>query len=279
MDKVIEPSDSIEEEFSDDGELLKTSDVISLCLEHNIKVIDGKLVSFKLSSRNLTSDGNEVLLVENPTASHINHKLLHPSLYRNVKNLGSLDDFARLIGAPDSWSEIFEIRVKGNRKVMAYFNAFRNLPDDAPEVTIKAKLTCLTLTLSFHLGFPVNEERETQIIVGGLLARDEFDIRGQADPYYSNFDGDYAFATEVKTHESFGEGHAWYHKSRAAQIFCALFAFNCPIFLLTHRQWKLFVENPYRTSVLTFPYNSKPSYSPQLASTLVQPMGSTFLKH
>ena len=70
----------------------------------------------------------------------------------------------------------------------------------------------------------------------------------------------------------------WYHKSRAAQIFSTLFAFNCPTFQLTHRQLKLFAENPSRNLRLTFPYNSKPSYSPHLASTLVRPIGTTLLK-
>ena len=183
-----------------------------------------------------------------------------------------------MIGCPPTWSDIYETKVKRNKEMIAQFNNFQNLADDASEAMIQERFSFLVLTLESYLGFPLTACRGTPIIVGGILAREEYDIRGQTDPSYMNFDGDFVFATVIKTHESFGEQQMWYHKSRAAQIFSTLFAFNCPTFQLTHRQLKLFAENPSRNLRLTFPYNSKPSYSPHLASTLVQPMGTTLLK-
>ena len=70
----------------------------------------------------------------------------------------------------------------------------------------------------------------------------------------------------------------WYHSSRGIQVLTALYAFNCPTFLLTQRQWKLFAENNERNSVLTFPYDDEVGHSHHVNSSLVQPMGTTFLK-
>ncbi|KAJ2987482.1 hypothetical protein HDV02_006113, partial [Globomyces sp. JEL0801] len=44
------------------------------------------------------------------------------------------------------------------------------------------------------------------------------------------------------------------------------------------RQWKLFVENPERNSVLTFPFNDNAEHTPHVNSSLVQSMGRDFLK-
>ena len=43
-------------------------------------------------------------------------------------------------------------------------------------------------------------------------------------------------------------------------------------------QWKLFVENTDRNAILTFPYNDNDEHTPHVNSSLVQPMGTTFLK-
>lgn len=274
----IEKSDSVEEEFSDESELAKADDVISLCLKHNTKIFDEKSVSYKMIAQNISIMDKEIYLIENPTASHINHKMLHPSLYRNVKDVGSLDDFAALIGAPRNWMGIYQERVVGNLEVLTALKQLKKSAYNASEAFIQDSFSKLVHYLSVKLGCDVRPCRETQVIVGGIAAREEFDIRGNVDPYFLNSDGQPVLATEVKTDVSFGAQHVWYHKSCATQIFSALFAFNCPTFLITQRQWKLFVENSERTSVLTFPYNSKPHYSPHLASTLVQPIGATFLQ-
>lgn len=67
----------------------------------------------------------------------------------------------------------------------------------------------------------------------------------------------------------------WYHGSQALS---ALYAFSCPTFLFTQRQWKLFLENGDRNAILTFPYDDNDNHTPHVNSSLVQPMGKTFLK-
>ena len=48
-------------------------------------------------------------------------------------------------------------------------------------------------------------------------------------------------------------------------------------FFFTQGQWKLFVENNERNSILTFPYDNDLDHSPHVNSSLVHPMGTTFL--
>jgi hypothetical protein len=119
---------------------------------------------------------------------------------------------------------------------------------------------------------------ETSIIVGGILARYEYDLRSKCDPHFLNTNGNHLIASEAKTHRTFGEGEMWYHASRGIQVLSALYAFNCPTFLFTQKQWKLFVENKDRNAVLTFPYNNNADHTPHVNSSLVKPMGTTFLK-
>ena len=211
------PADSVNEEFSDESELSKSHDVILASLEYNTERLDENISSFKL--RNVSvCDGREICLIERPTASHISHKLLNPYLYRNVKDLGSLDDFAQFIGAPTSWEYTFEQKVRWSPVVFKQFRDLQKLPDNAPEALIQECLSSLMLSLGACLANgDLYARRETQVIVGGILAREEFDIRGQVDPYYLNHNGQYVLGTEVKTHESFGKQEVWYHKSRGAQ--------------------------------------------------------------
>jgi hypothetical protein len=276
---VVEEGDYFtSEEKSDEIEPSPTVDVESLCLEHNSHIVDVKAKSFKISQSHTNKRGECVYLIESPTTSHISHKLLHPSLYRNIKDVGSLHAFAEMINAPKIWEEIYEIKVARDKALTKRFLAFQALAKNTQETYIQGRLTDIIISVGDCLGFPVHTCLDRNIIVGGILARDQYDIRGLADPYYENFDGDHVLATETKTEESFGERHMWYHKSRATQIFSSLFALHCPTFLVTPKQWKLFVETPDRNSILTFPYNKNPSYAPHLASTLVHPMGNTFLK-
>jgi hypothetical protein len=119
---------------------------------------------------------------------------------------------------------------------------------------------------------------ETKIIVGGILARYEYDIRSKCDPHFLNANGVHLMASEVKTHRTFPMREMWYHSSRGIQVLSALYAFNCPTFLFTQKQWKLFVENKDRNAIFTFPYDDNTNHTLHVNSSLVKPMGTTFLK-
>jgi hypothetical protein len=117
-----------------------------------------------------------------------------------------------------------------------------------------------------------------KIIVGGILAIYQYDLRGKTDPHFRSTSGLNLIASEAKTHRAFGLGEMWYRCSRGIQLLSALYAFIAPTFLFTQRQWKLFVENTERNAILTFPYNDNPDHTPHVNSSLVQQIGTTFLK-
>jgi hypothetical protein len=224
-----------------------------------------------------TTDGIDVVLVRKPTASNLSHRLLNPFIYRNIQNVGNLDALATLLDTPDDWETNYNQTVRDGR-IIRMLNRFIELPEDTFESTIQSQFIGLVSTIAVYLDVDLVSDSETKIIVGGILARYEYDVRSKCDPHFLNADGVHLIATEAKTHRTFGLGEMWYHSSRGIQVLSALYTFNCPTFLFSQRQWKLFVENSDRNAILTFPYNDNDNHTPHVNSSLVQPMGTTFLK-
>jgi hypothetical protein len=223
------------------------------------------------------TENSPVVLIRKPTASNISHRPLNPFIYRNIQTAGTLDDLASLLDTPDDW-EVRYNQVVGDGYIINQMNDFRNLTDDTLESDIQMEFVNLVGAIASRLRIRTRPKSETKIIVGGILARYEYDLRSKTDPHFLNTSGLNLIASEAKTHRTFGFGEMWYHGSRGIQVLSALYAFNCPTFLFTHRQWKLFVENTDRNAVLTFPYDDNDTHTPHVNSSLVQPMGTTFLK-
>jgi hypothetical protein len=157
-------------------------------------------------------------------------------------------------------------------------NAFYELPTDTSEADVQFSFAGLVASIAVYLRVLLFSRSETKIIIGGILARYEYDVRSKCDPHFCNADGFHLIATEVKTHRTFAPGDMWYHNSRGIQVLTALYRFNCPTFLLSQKQWKLFVENNERNAILTFPYNDEANHTPHVNSSLIQPTGTTLLK-
>ena len=224
-----------------------------------------------------TAEGSDVVLIRKPTASNLSHRLLNPFIYRNIQTAGTLDDLASLLDTPHDW-KVFYNEVVGDGYIIDQMNDFRNLPDDTPESDIQSEFINLVGVIASRLRIRIRPKSETKIIVGGILARYQYDLRSKTDPHFINTSGLNLIASEAKTHRTFGLGEMWYHGSRGIQVLSALYAFNCPTFLFTQRQWKLFVENTDRNAILTFPYDDNDNHTPHVNSSLVHPMGTTFLK-
>jgi hypothetical protein len=224
-----------------------------------------------------TAEGSDVVLIRKPTASNLSHRLLNPFIYRNIQTAGTLDDLASLLDTPDDW-EVRYNHVVADGRIIRKLNRFSALADDAAESTIQSQFIGLVEVISVYLDIDLDTSSETKIIVGGILARYQFDLRSKTDPHFLNTSGLNLIASEAKTHRTFASGEMWYHGSRGIQVLSALYTFNCPTFLFTQRQWKLFVENSDRNAILTFPYDDNDNHTPHVNSSLVQPMGTTFLK-
>ncbi|KAH6569740.1 hypothetical protein BASA62_004662 [Batrachochytrium salamandrivorans] len=224
-----------------------------------------------------TTEGTDVVLIRKPTASNLSHRLLNPFIYRNIQNVGTLDDLAAFLDTPDDW-EVRYNQVVDNGYIIDQMNRFRNLPDDTLEINIQLGFIALVGSIAAGLLVPICAGSKTNIIVGGILARNQYDLRSKTDLHFFNDEGQNLIASEATTHPTFAPGEMWYHSSRGIQTLSAMYAFNCPTFLFTQKQWKLFVENKDRNAILTFPYNDNDDHSPHVNSSLVYPMGTTFLK-
>ena len=223
----------------------------------------------------------QVQYVEKPTASHINYKSLHPNLYQNLSKIADVNQLAQLLGAPANWQAKYNDSVLTSSDVWMAFNDLLALANSEGEHSMQATFSAVVFGIANSLKVHLRENRETKLVVGGILACSEYDIRSQTDPYFINNDDETVLASEVKTSRTFGHGH-WFHGSRSTQVFTALFPRRAPTVLLNQKQWKLFVENENRTAVFTFPFEEDdpddPGRCPFLKSTLVRMMGTTLVR-
>ena len=213
-------------------------------------------------------------IVTKPTLSKISHEALNPHAYRQIGNVEDLGALARLLRTSDNWFEIYTNDIVRDRKVRIRFRDFQDLPPDTPEVTVQTNFEDLIKQMAESLGLEnLKTQREAKCMVGGLLARPQYTVRGAMDPRFADCTGLHLLATEIKTAQSFPSGDMWYRKSRGIQVLSTLYASACPTFLLTQQCWKLFVENDERTEVLTFPYGGEETDTPHMKSTLLSLVG------
>jgi hypothetical protein len=177
-----------------------------------------------------------------------------------VLPISDVDAFAELIAAlpnsalPSDWRQRVET-VLTNSRVSRFFKRFTDLPGGTIESTIEHHFISCMAILSDALDVPLVPGSRISYGVGGLLAHPYYAYRGITDLAFLDSRGEYRFVTEFKTTVTFPTDHTWYHGSRGAQTFGAIYATNqrLPVFLLTQVQWKLFIESPDRQSILTIP--------------------------
>jgi hypothetical protein len=198
-------------------------------------------------------------------------------IYRNIGNAGTLNDLAILLDAPGNWEFKYN-QLVSNGYILRMLNRFSELADATLESDIRSQFVALVSNIAFALEIELVASSETHIIVCGILVHYQYDIRSKTDPHFFNVGRRNVLASEVKKTRRFAPCEMWYHSSRGIQVLTALYSFNCPTFFLSQRQWKLFIENKERNALLTFPYNDDSDFAPRVNSSLVQPMGTTFLK-
>ena len=88
----------------------------------------------------------EFQLVLKPMASKLSHRLLNPFIYRNIQNVGSLDQLAILLDSPPDWEVRYD-HVKRNSIIQRQFEVFRNLADDTHEPRIQLMFSAIVSVL------------------------------------------------------------------------------------------------------------------------------------
>ena len=272
IESIQEPQ--VSDEIQDIDVSLQNSEL--LCLSQHY--LDQRKGSWEVQPQeSTTSEGTQVQLIKWPTASQLSYMLLHPFLYRNLGRLENLNELAELLDAPQNWNEICN-RILDHQVITATFFRLKTLPDNATEDTIQATFVSLVVNICTVLELLICTDQGKKIIVGGILSRTEYDFMSKTDPFFVSHDGSPLLATEIKSQQAFPFGDCWYRDCRGVQVFAALYGQNCPTLLLTQQQWKLFVENPSRDSVLTFPFGNDSSESEHVNSTLTKGMGKTLIK-
>jgi hypothetical protein len=239
-------------------------------LSQNMEYLEEQLPSWTLRPM---ADG--ITLVQKPI--QVLHRALHPAVYRNVKSPITLDQLAQLLGSGENWLDLYNDNIDGNSVIMNTLNMFQSLPDETPESEIQAIFMMIVTLIGGRLGLTLYAANGRKTIVGGFLAKHELDVRSATDPCFLK-NGRYVLATEIKTAKTFTDGTYWYYTSRGVQVLSALYAFNCPTFLLNQKVWKLFVENQERTKVMTFPVGNDPQGNDLSRASKVYGIGTTLLK-
>ena len=106
------------------------------------------------------------------------------------------------------------------------FDDLKSLPREAGESSISSEFTKLVANMSTMLGVHIHTRAETKVIVGGILALGNYDVRSSTDIHLLK-NGRNVLATEIKTDQTFPLGEVWYRKSRGAQVLSAMYAHNC----------------------------------------------------
>ncbi len=155
-------------------------------------------------------DGLDVILVRKPTASNLSHRLLNPHIYRNIQKVGTLQELAILLETPLDWEDRYN-QIVEDGYIIYKMILFRSLEDNTSESDIQSAFIGLVEIIARGLPVPVIPKSETKIIVGGILARYQYDLRSKTDPHFiSASNGINLIASEAKTHLTFAPGEMWY---------------------------------------------------------------------
>ena len=77
-------------------------------LERNKSFLDQ--ITRGLGMQQVRVAGQNFQYIKTPIAS-LNYKCLHPLLYRNVGNIGELDQLAQILAAPSEWEQYYNEKV------------------------------------------------------------------------------------------------------------------------------------------------------------------------
>ncbi|KAJ3329939.1 hypothetical protein HDU76_006804 [Blyttiomyces sp. JEL0837] len=194
-------------------------------------------------------------IVTEPTASKLDNELLHSKVYFNLQPLGGFDQLAEGIGVPlEGLDDICNL-VWSDENVQDDFLTFTGKNDNTREHQIQFDLLmiCMSIERILCTRFKIpwlRTVRHGSVLVGGFMALPEYDIRSKTD-----------FLVKQRA------------SGKCPQVLAALYGYNSVSFLVTPKQWKLFVENEDRDAILTMPVDDDPR-----RLHLCRPMGEDFVK-
>ncbi|KAI3646211.1 hypothetical protein MP228_009139 [Amoeboaphelidium protococcarum] len=280
---LSEPSYQIEDQTilvrvnSDVGSYVSESDVESLSSMESLDIEVGSeddteaLINAKLLANRAFLDderarwemvdstlynSNDFKIVKKPTASQMHHLVLNPYLQRGLQSIATIDDLANLVGAPSNWSEICDQKVMDDVAVDLIYRDFVGLDESTSEIIVESMFESLVVRIGSCLGIIIYHRPQSPFIVGGILARSQYDIRGRSDTIFQDRSQNFILATECKKASAFVADKLWHHGSRGIQTLSTMYRTGCPTILFSQKAFKLFVENESRNSVFSWPVSS-----------------------
>jgi hypothetical protein len=125
------------------------------------------------------------LLITRPTASGMDSRLLHPSTYRDLPSISTIDELAKALNVPD-WKERTEA-LRTHRfwpVVEIALQQFRRTPLDRDETVVNSNFSSLVRNLGCALNLICNPDSQRSFGVGGILAGPKYAYRGKSDTPY-----------------------------------------------------------------------------------------------
>ena len=261
-------NDSVDSEVSD----IEDEIALETILQRNRAYLLNQIATWSVQTTQLAS-GERVQVILKPRASKMNYKLLYPSIFCKLKNLGGLDNLATLVKAPTDWKTTYDAKISKNASILSAFARYKGLAENASEPVISAHFNGLVTAMAVILETHIGAFQETPIAVNGILIENEYFLRSNTDIHFRK-NGRAVIATELKTHRAFPDGAIWYRDSRGIQALSAMYGHGCTTFLASQKQWKLIVENEQRTEVLTYPFDESETFGSRSTKLL----GPTFLQ-
>ncbi|KAI3640877.1 hypothetical protein MIR68_001755 [Amoeboaphelidium protococcarum] len=183
--------------------------------------------------------------------------------------IDSLDALAAIVGAPANWLDIAEEKVMNNRIVRRCYRDLFSIDVSGSESVIQDAFDDLVMKVGSCLGISVKCIHNKSFIVGGVLARSKYDIRGRSDTVFKGWSGNSLLATECKNASAFPTDKLWHHGSRGIQTISTMYRSGCPTILYSQKAFKVFVESESRDAIYTWPFgdsvsaDNRESYSRQ----------------
>lgn len=213
------------------------------------------------------------------TRPKIPYSVFNPHIYQLVNDAGSLKDIARLLKAPEGWEDTCN-QVLQHQGVSNALEDLKSLDEErTSEIDVQIAIIRLVTLVSDSLLLKTRSRSEHKVVVGGLLAKYEYDYLSQTDPFFTNHQGQALLATEVKTAKALDTTRMWYEGCKGAQVLGALYGHSCPTFLLSQKYWKVFIENSNRNGIVTYPFDKTVARDHlKVKANTFKGMGTTLVK-
>jgi hypothetical protein len=184
---------------------------------------------------------------------HACEKTTHAGAYRLAKNIGTLQDLARIVSAPAEW-EATVAALQANPFLLCGLRRLQGMTR-ASGAAFETELLRFCGKVAVALHRDINVTTRDHVVVGGCLAEAHYDFKCATGPVIrSKSNNKPIFAVEVKPAAEFTGTERWYHKNRGTRVLATMWGFCVPVILVSPVAWKLVLIGPGGQGVFVMPF-------------------------